>query len=323
MAVFHYDRTSALFDGRVELEGCDLNIVSLEPEETFHRAFKTGEFDVSELSMSSHIATTSRGENKYIGVPAFVSRVFRHGGIYIRTDRGIREPADLKGKKIGVPEYQLTANLWIRGILKDEYGVQAQDILWRQGGAEEPGRDERSPIKLPAGIDLQTVPADKTLSQMLADGELDGMIAARAPSCFLRGAPGVARLFPDYRAAEETYWKKTHMFPIMHTMGVKKELAERYPWLAASVLKAFMQAKAKCLHDLSEIGYLAATLPWAAAEYERMVALMGPDYWPYGFKENLPVLEAMTRYSFEQGMASRKVDPRDLFAESTWETSKI
>jgi 4,5-dihydroxyphthalate decarboxylase len=323
VAVFHYDRTRALFDGRVQVEGCDVNMVSLEPEEAFHRAFKTAEFDVSELSMSSHIGTTSRGENRYIGVPAFVSRLFRHGGIYIRTDRGIKTPADLRGKVIGLPEYQITANLWIRGMLADEYGVMPQDIHWRRGGIEEPGRDERSPIKLPPEIDLQQVPDDKTLSQMLADGELDGVIGARAPSCYTKRMPNIGRLFPDYPQVEEAYWKKTGNFPIMHTMGIKRELAEKYPWLAASVYKAFVQAKALCMHDLAEIGHLATALPWAAAEYERMVELMGPDFWAYGFKENRKILETMTRYSFEQHLSSRKVDPHELFAEPTWDISKI
>ena len=323
VAVFHYDRTRALFDGRVQVEGCDINMVSLEPEEAFHRAFKTAEFDVSELSMSSHIATTSRNENRYIGVPAFVSRLFRHGGIYIRTDRGIQSPADLKGKLIGLPEYQITANLWIRGILQDEYGVMPQDIHWRRGGIEEPGRDERSPIKLPPEIDLQQVPDDKTLSQMLADGELDGMISARAPSCFMKKAPHVGRLWPDYPKVEEAYFRKTGNFPIMHTMGIKRELTEKYPWLAASVYKAFVQARALCHHDLAEIGHLATMLPFAAPEYERMVELMGPDFWPYGFKENLPILETMTRFSFEQHLSSRKVAPHELFAESVLDISKI
>ncbi len=323
MAVFHYDRTAALFDGRVQIEGVEITPVSLEPEEAFHRAYKTQDFDISELSMSSHIVTTSKGTAPYIGVPAFVSRVFRHGGIYIRTDRGINSPADLKGKKIGLPEYQITANLWIRGILSDEYGVKASDIHWRRGGIEEPGRDERSPIQLPDNIDLQQIPDDRTLSEMLETGELDGVIGARAPSCFKRGVPNVARLFPDYRAAEEAYYRKTGLFPIMHTIGIRRSLAEQHPWLAASVYKAFVQAKALCMHDMAEIGHLSTTLPWSVYEMERMQALMGPDFWPYGYQENKKALDAMTRFSFEQGLSVRKVDAGELFAESTHDISKI
>lgn len=323
LACCEYDRTRALFNGRVQIEGCEINAIPLEPEESFHRAFKYQEFDISEISMSSHTMTSARGDNAYIGVPAFVSRVFRHGGIYIRTDRGITSPADLKGKRIGLPEYQITANLWLRGILQDEYGVQPRDILWRQGGIEEPGRDERAPIKLPPEIDLQAIPRDRTLSDMLESGELDGVIGARAPSCYSRGAPHIARLFPDYRAVEEAYYRKTRIFPIMHAIGIRRELAAAHPWLAASVFKAFIQAKAICMQELGQIGHLATSLPWCVAEMESMQALMGPDFWSYGYEENHHALETMTRYSFDQGLSVRKLDPAELFAASTLDISKI
>src|SRR5919205_326530 len=166
LACCDYDRTRALFDGRVTIDGCDVVPTPLEPEEAFHRAFKYGEFDISELSLSSYTLQVSRGENSYVAIPAFVSRLFRHSGIYVRTDRGIRRPEDLKGKTIGLPEYQITANVWIRGILKDEYGVKPSDIKWRRGGIEEPGRDERAKIKLPDDIDLKPIPEHRTLSEM-------------------------------------------------------------------------------------------------------------------------------------------------------------
>jgi len=224
MAVCDYDRTRAIFDGRAAVEGCDITAVPLEPEEAFHRAFKFSEFDISEISMSSYIMTTARGDAHYVAIPAFVSRLFRHSGIYIRTDRGIARPQDLKGKTVGVPEYQITANVWIRGILKDEYGVVPSDIKWRRGGLEDPGRDERATIALPPDIDLKAIPAHRTLSDMLAAGELDALISARAPSCFLRGAPHVDRLFADYPATEEAYFRKTGIFPIMHAIGIRRSL---------------------------------------------------------------------------------------------------
>ena len=244
MSVGNYDRTQALFDGRVQVEGCEITAVPLEPEEAFHRAFRYGEFDITEISMSSHMMTTARGDNQYVAVPAFLSRVFRQSGVYVRTDRGINRPQDLKGKRIGVPEYQITANVWIRGILEEEFGVKPSDIHWRRGGIEEAGRGERAPISLPDSVDLQQIPDDKTLSGMLEAGELDGYIGARAPSCFLRGAPHVGRLFKDYIQDEKDYFRRTRIFPIMHMVGIRKTLVEQHPWLAVSVYKAFLKAKA-------------------------------------------------------------------------------
>jgi 4,5-dihydroxyphthalate decarboxylase len=323
LSVCNYDRTAALFDGRVGVEGCDVHAVPLEPEESFHRAFKYGEFDVCEISMSSHCATTARGANEYVAIPAFVSRLFRHSGIYIRTDRGIDRPQDLKGKTIGLPEYQITANVWIRGILEDEYGVKPADIRWRRGGLEEAGRDERSLIKLPDDVELKQVPDDRTLSQMLERGELDGLISARAPSCFLQGAPNIARLFPDYPATEADYFKRTRNFPIMHAIGIRKSILERHPWLAVSFYKAFIRAKELCMHEMGQIGHLFTSLPWGVAEYERMKTLMGEDYWSYGIDANRHVLETFLRYHYEQGLSTRQLKVEDIFAASTFELTKI
>jgi len=318
-----YDRTRAIFDGRVQIDGCEVAATALEPEEAFHRAFKFQEFDVSELSLSSYTLQISRGTNPYVALPAFVSRLFRHSGVYIRTDRGIQQPADLKGKTLGLPEYQITANVWIRGMLKDDFGVTTQDIHWRSGGVEEAGRGERAPLQLPAGIDLKPIPKDKTLSAMLEAGELDGVIGARAPSCFLRGAPNVARLFPDYRKVEQDYFRRTRMFPIMHVIGIRKSLLEQHPWLAANVMKAFLEAKKLCWYELGQIGHLFNSLPWGVAEFADARALMGEDYWSYGLEANRHVLEAFTRYHHEQGLSARTVSPDELFAPSACDLSKI
>jgi len=262
------------------------------------------------------------GTSPYVGVPAFVSRLFRHSAVYIRTDRGIKQPSDLKGKVIGLPEYQITAVVWLRGILQDEYGVKPTDISWRQGGIEEPGRTERTPLKPIPGLDLKSVP-DKALSAMLEAGELDAMFSARAPSCFVKRAPNIARLFPDYREVEKAYYKKTGMFPIMHLMGVKRHLVERHPWLPASLYKAFVEAKKYAMHDVRDINALLVTLPWLIAEAEESVALMGEDFWRYGVKENAKEIEALTRYAYEQGLVSRKLSPEDLFPPSVIEVSRI
>jgi 4,5-dihydroxyphthalate decarboxylase len=322
LACGDYDRTRAIKDGRVTVEGCDVTYLPMEPEEVFHRAFKHQEFDVCELSFSSYMRTMDAGTSPYVGVPAFVSRLFRHAAVYIRTDRGIKHPSDLKGKLIGLPEYQITAVVWLRGIMQDEYGVKPTDIRWRQGGIEEPGRTERTPLKPIPGLDLKSVP-DKALSAMLEAGELDAIFSARAPSCFVRGAPNIGRLFPDYREVEKAYYKKTQMFPIMHLIGVKRHLVEKHPWLPASLYKAFSQAKAYAMHDVRDINALLVTLPWLVAEVEETVALMGEDFWRYGVKENAREIEALTRYAFEQGLVSRKLSMEDLFPASVIEVSRI
>lgn len=323
MSVGNYDRTQALFDGRVQVEGCEITAVPLEPEEAFHRAFRYGEFDITEISMSSHMMTTARGDNQYVAVPAFLSRVFRQSGVYVRTDRGIDRPQDLKGKRIGVPEYQITANVWIRGILEEEFGVKPSDIHWRRGGIEEAGRGERAPISLPDSVDLQQIPDDKTLSGMLEAGELDGYIGARAPSCFLRGAPHVGRLFKNYIEDEKDYFRRTRIFPIMHMVGIRKTLVEQHPWLAVSVYKAFLKAKALAVHELNEICHLAVTLPWMVHHHNEAKALMGEDYWPYGLDANRHVIEKFAQYHHGQGLSVRQVAAEELFVRSSLDLSKI
>lgn len=323
LACCDYDRTHAIFDGRAPIEGCEVYATPMAPEEAFHRAFKYQEFDVTELSLSSTIMTTARGECPYIGVPAFVSRLFRHSSIYIRTDRGINGPEDLKGKIVGLPEYQMTANLWVRGILQDEHGVKPSDIRWRNGGLEEAGREERSRLSLPDDVELESIPKDQTLTQWLEEGKIDALLSARAPSCFLRGAPNVDRLFPNYPEIERAYFGKTGIFPIMHIIGIRRGLYEKHPWLAVNVYNAFVKAKAICMEELNQIGHLHASLPWPVAAYNEAVEVMGADYWSYGVDANAKVIDTITRYSHEQGMSERRVTAEDLFAPSTFDISKV
>jgi 4,5-dihydroxyphthalate decarboxylase len=317
------DRTRPIKDGRVPIEGCTVNYITLEPEEVFFRAFRNLEFDITELSFSSYVLSMSKGECPYIAIPAFVSRVFRHSGIYIRTDRGIKVPADLRGKTIGVPEYQMTAIVWMRGMLKEEYGIDPSEIHWVSGGQEEPGRDERTPLTLKNGVDLKPIAEGKTLSRMLANGEIDGIFSARLPSCFASRAPNVGRLFPDYKEKERTYFKKTGHFPIMHLIAIRRSLTEANPWLPTSVYKAFVRAKDMALDEVRQAHVPMAALPWMEAEALETINLMGDDYWPYGVKENLKDIEAMTRYSYDQGIAVRKLAPEELFAKGTLEISRI
>ena len=320
-----YDRLNPIINGRVPIEGCDTNFFPLRPEELFPRVYSTQDFDVTELSASSHILTTLRGDSHYVGIPAFVSRVFRHGDIYIRTDRGIRSPEDLRGKIVGVPEYQMTAALWIRGILSDEYGVKTSEIRWRNGGLQKPGRGERTPITLPSSIELRTIAPDKTLSGMLAAGEIDALITAVQPNCYAQNTPSVGRLFPNFREVEEAYYRKTGMFPIMHMMAVRKSLADRHPWLAGNILKACLTARSFVAEEMKSTGMFYSMLPWLSDDLARAHAVMGPDMWPYGVTANHKELEAMLRWSFEQGLAPRHGTVEEIFApgltEARWDTN--
>jgi 4,5-dihydroxyphthalate decarboxylase len=323
IACGNYDRTRAILDGRVKVEGCATTYLPLYPEEIFHRAFRFQEFDVSELSFSSHLRTVAAGTSAYVGIPAFVSRIFRHSGIYIRTDAGIRMPADLKGKRVGLPEYQITAVVWMRGMMQHEYGVLPTDIRWRNGGLEQPGRQERTPLKPIPGLDLKPLGPDETLVGLLRAGELDALFTARAPSSYLAGEPHIARLFPDTRAAEQAYFKKTGLFPIMHLIGIRKSLVEQHPWLPVSVYKAFCEAKALAMTDLTDVNALMVTLPWLEAETKETIATMGADFWKYGAHENMREIEALTQYAYEQGLVDRKVEVDELFAPSTLDISRI
>ena len=323
IACGNYDRTRAIRDGTVKVEGCAVTYLPLYPEEIFHRAFKFQEFDISELSFSSYARTVAAGTAAYIGIPAFVSRIFRHSGIYIRSGAGIDRPEQLRGKRVGVPEYQITAVVWMRGLLQHEYGVKAAEIHWRSGGQEQPGRAERTPLKAIAGVDIAPIGADRTLVGMLKAGELDALFTARAPSSFLAGEPHIARLFADTRAAERAYYRKTGLFPIMHLVGIRTTLAEKYPWLATSVYKAFCEAKARAMIDLRDVNALMVSLPWLEAEANDTIAIMGEDFWKYGVAENRREIETLTQYLHEQGLTDRKVAIEELFHPATFEISKV
>ena len=316
LAGVSYDRTRAIFDGSVRIDGCEVIAHPMTPEEAFTRALSHQEFDITELSMSNYMTLTARGENSYIGVPAFVSRMFRHSGIYIRSDKGIARPEDLKGKVMGVPEYPMTAALWIRGILQDEYGVAASDLQWRVGGQEVPISKPRISIELPPSISVERISGDSTLNGMLDSGNLDAIMSARAPSC-LETNDKVVRLFPNYRADEEAYFAKTGMFPIMHLIAIRRSLVEQHPWLPVHVYRAYLEARSICYQRLGEVGHLYTMLPWPVDEFDRARELMGDDYWRYGVNNNGKEIEAMTRYAFEQGLTDRKLSPKELFAPST------
>ena len=318
-----YDRVRPIMDGRVPIEGCDISFFPIEPEEAVHRAYSAQDFDITELSCSSHILTTAQGDAPYVAIPVPILQVFRHSSFYIRTDRGIKSPQDLRGKLIGVPEYQMTAALWGRGILADEYGVKSHEIRWRNGGLTQAGRNERTPIKLPSEFELKPIPEDKTLSEMLEMGELDALLSPRPPACFLKGAPNIVRLFSDVHAAERDYYRKTRMFPIMHFIAIRRKLVEAHPWLAASVFKSFMQARNIAMDELNHIGMLFVMLPWLPEHVAQTKAVMGPNFWPYGFKAIRKEVEAMLRWSVEQGLSRRTPTVEEIFAPGTLDFARI
>ena len=323
IATGNYDRVRPLLDGHVRIDGLDPVYLLLEPEEIFFRAFRGAQFDVCELSLSSFAVQTARGENPYVGVPVFPSRMFRHGAIYIRTDRGIRSPADLRGRRIGLPEYQLTACVWARILLEEDHGVAPHEIRWVRGGLEEPGREEKIPLDLPKAVSLEDAPHDRTLSMMLAAGELDGLISPRAPSLFEQGHASIGRLFPDPAAAARSYFGRSRIFPIMHTLGVRRSLAADHPWLPGALLKAFTEAKTQAIAMLADSAAAKVSLPFADEDLIAARALMGHDYWSYGIEANRHVLDTFLRHHHAQGLSARRLTPEELFHPTTLEHFRI
>ncbi len=323
VAVSYSDRTRALLDGRAAIEGCRATMLELEPEEMFHRALHDQEFDVTELSFSNFVSLTAEGSSRYLGIPVFPGRKFRHSGIFINTRSGIEKPQDLKGKIVGAPEYQVTAVTWVRGILEDDYGVKPTDIRWRWGGLRQAGRGQRTEFVPPEGLELEPIPEGATLQDMLAAGEIDAVIAPRTPACFNQGDGHIRRLFPDYVEQEKAYFKRTGIFPIMHLVGIRKAMVEANPWLPDSVVKAFEEAKALAMIEVAENNIPRVTNPWMEAHDADARALIGDKFWPYGFAANRVGIEAFLRYHYHQGLAVRELRPEELFVPSTLARSKI
>jgi 4,5-dihydroxyphthalate decarboxylase len=320
LGCWNYDRTRPLIEGRVGVEGCSVAPVVLPTEQLFPRAFQRQEFDVSELSVSSYLLQASRGECGYLAIPVFPSRAFRHGCLYVRTDRGISRPTDLEGKTVGVPEYQMTLALWLRGILQDVYGVDFRAIRYRTGGTNRPGRTERLPLQLPAQMDVRPIPEGRCLNDLLVAGELDAVMSPSPPLAFSAASPLVRRLFENAADVERAYYRETGFFPIMHLVGVRRSLVEQHPWLPANLFRAFVEAKRTAAAELDAIARGNAnriTLPWFAAEWEATRALMGADFWSYGLPANRRELETLCRYSREQYLAERALPIDELFAPGT------
>jgi 4,5-dihydroxyphthalate decarboxylase len=300
----------------------EINYLVMSVEEIFWRMMKYEEFDVSELSMGAFLTAAAHGRRPFVAIPVFPSRTFRHRCIFINTASGIGRPEELRGKRMGVPEYSMTAAVWLRGLFEHEYGIPPSEIHWIQAGEEQPGRKDRVDFEMPPGVRMDSR-NDRTLNEMIASGEIDAMMSPRMPTCFLEGAPNVRRLFPNYRQAEMDYFAKTGLFPIMHVIVIRRAIYEKDPWVAQTLYKAFCEAKDLCMRQLYDTNILRVSLPWTSAEYEDTRDLMTADYWPYGLTRNRMNLETLHDYLYEQGLIKQRLNLDELFARETREAFKI
>ena len=312
------DRTDALRDGSVKAEGIALNCLRLDVEEIFFRTVRFAEFDVAELSLSSYLLTMGdEGFERFVAIPVFPSRAFRHSSIYVSAASGLERPEDLVGRTVGLAEYQLTANVWIRGILADRHNVPVNSVRYRTGGLHQAGRQEKLPIDLPPDIQIEPIPLGRTLSEMLAAGEIDAVYSPRTPHSMRTSPHLVRRLFDDVREAETQYFRETGIFPIMHTVVIRRDVYEKNRWVARSLQKAFERARDAAWAGMDETASLRYMLPWLPQHVEDTVTALGPDYWPYGVARNAAALDTLVRYSHEQGLARRRYAVEELFAPET------
>lgn len=312
------DRVDDLYFGIVKPEAIDLHFVPLPPFQAFNR-FLRGEFDCGEMSFSTFVIKTarSRAEGKplpFVAIPVFPSRTFRHGAIYINRASGIQRPEDLAGRQVGVPEYAMTAAVWARGMLQQQHGVDPASIEWVTGGLQAAGRKPLS-AAAPPGISIRNE-ENATLDELLVTGGIDALIAPQKPPSIRQRRPEVCRLFHDLASVEQAYFRETGLFPIMHTLVIRRDIHERHPWVAASLYQAFEKAKDNCLARLREEEPVPLSLPWSGSLRESVVDMMGEDFWPYGLQNNRTVIEALCQYTFEQGLAPVTVDPDELFVSS-------
>ena len=312
-----YDRVLGLMDGRVRPTGIDVTFLNMIVEETFFRMLRAQEFDVSELSMSSYVVSLFKPNRPFVAIPVFPSRFFRHYCIYVNADAGITKPADLIGKRIGTPEYQMTAPVWIRGILDEHYGVPVDSVTYVTGGEEAPNRDEKLKLDLPDNIKVERIGPNQTLAQMLANGEIDALHTARKPSSF--DGVRVKRLFPDFVPVEQAYWRQTGIFPIMHVIAIRREIYDSNRWIAMNLYQAFKEAQQLCYEGLRETAALKGMLPWFNAHVEETFAMMGEDFWPYGVEKNRKTLETFLRYHHQSGLSPRLLGVDEMFAPVTME----
>ncbi len=323
LACCDYDQVRDFTNGVVRAAGITITPLILPSiEEITFRFLKNLEWDVSELSFGKYTSLTAQGNAPMVAIPVFPSRVHRHSAIYVRTDRGIKTAKDLEGRTIGIPEWAQTAGIYVRGFLAEEYGVDLRSIRWLQAGVNQPGRAEKVELKLPAGIRYEAR-GDASLSGMLRSGEVDAVISARAPDAFAEGGGTVARLFPDYRAEEERFFKKTGIFPIMHLITLRRAAFEQHPWIAMNLFNAFEEAKRRSFERIRDFTCARIPLPWAAAVVDEIIATCGSDPYPYGIEASRPTLDAFCRYCHDQGVTARRMTAEDLFPPEVRASARI
>lgn len=300
-------------DGRVAPSGIDLNVLPMRPRELFPRMLGRQEFDVSELSLASYVTLLARGKCPFVGLPVPLSKLFRHSCIYIREGAGIRSPEDLKGKRIGTTQYGSTAAVYMKGMMQDEYGVRAEDVHWFMGGLTAPTQAPLVPLDLPPSIRLDLLGPGETLEAMMERGALDAYFSIYIPPSFLAGKPFIKRLFPDFKAEETAYYRKTGIFPIMHTVAMRADVHAAHPWAARNLFDAFLAAKNEAIGGLYDTDALHLSLPFLLDHIEEYWEVFGADFWAYGLAANRPALEAIGRWVHDQGLA-----PRTVTAEEIW-----
>lgn len=323
MAIGNYDRHRGIIDGSVQIDGVEPVIMTLSPEEMFFRAMRHEEFDIAELSLSSFTLRTARGDNPYVGIPVFPSRAFRHASIIVNVNSGIEKPQDLVGKRVGIAEWQLTANVWTRAFLQDDFGVEPADITWMRGGIEEKGRVEKLELNLSKDIHIENIKPTQTLGKMIEAGEIDAYIGPRAPLCFHPGNENLRWLFADPMKAALDYYRKSNIFPIMHLIGVKRELVKRHPWIAMALMKAFSESKRRAWELLVDTSATKVMLPFVEELVRTCQQDMGEDFWSFGIQSNAHVLRNFVEHHHAQGVSDRLVDIQELFHPASLEKFKI
>ena len=322
LAISEYDHVRDLISGRVVPEGMRLICLNLPIEEIFHRFIINREWDVSEMSMAKYVSLISQNDTSLSAIPVFPSRVFRHSSLYVRRDGPVRAPADLVGRRVGVPEWAQTAAVYSRGFLTRQYDIDLASIEWVQAGVDQPGRNEKVRLRLPEGITLAPV-MDATLSDMLRDGRLDAVLSARPPRCFQEKHPSIRRLFENFLEVEAAYYDETGIFPIMHVIAIRREVLERHPWAAMNLFKAFDEAKNCSLERALDATASRFPIPWSYVHAQRAQSRFGRDYWPYGIDDNRPTLDAFLQYAYEQGVCHRRLAVEELFPKQMQTTVKV
>jgi 4,5-dihydroxyphthalate decarboxylase len=313
LACWDYDRTRPLIDGRVKPEGIDLDIRIMRPREMFPRMLEKKEFEVSELSLGSYVTLKGRGSCPFVAVPITLSKIFRHSCIYVRTDAGIKTPQDLRGKRVGTTQLGSTGTVFMNGMMQHEYGVALEDIHWFIGGLDSPTSRPVIALNLPEKVKVDFLASNQTLEGMLEAEQLDALFALYIPSIFQKGSPRIARLFPNYSERERDYYRRTRIFPIMHTVVMREDVYRQNPWVAGSIYKAFCEARDLAVDGLYDTDALRLSLPWLISHLEETWRVLGKDFWAYGLEPNRPALEAIGQYVYEQGFSPRAVSPDELF----------